>query len=40
LVQSFTKVVDHNSLYLSRVYELLKKNEFTTISYMAILINN
>ncbi|MGX1901505.1 flagellin lysine-N-methylase [Thermolongibacillus altinsuensis] len=40
LIQSFTKVVDHNSLYLSRVYELLKKNEFTTISYMAILINN
>ncbi|BDG45061.1 hypothetical protein PcaKH35_34060 [Parageobacillus caldoxylosilyticus] len=40
LIQSFTKVVDHNSLYLSRVYELLKENEFTTISYMAILINN
>lgn len=40
LVQSFAKTVEHDSLYLDRVIELLKRNEYTSMAYMAILINN
>ncbi|MEK4353559.1 flagellin lysine-N-methylase [Paenibacillus sp. FSL R5-0475] len=40
LVQSFAKTVEHDSLYLNRVIELLKRNEYTSMAYMAILINN
>ncbi|WP_047153540.1 flagellin lysine-N-methylase [Aneurinibacillus tyrosinisolvens] len=40
LIQSFAKTVEHNPLYLKKVYDLLKQNEVTTMAYMAILIKN
>ncbi|OMD41435.1 flagellin lysine-N-methylase [Paenibacillus odorifer] len=40
LTQSFAKTVEHNPLYLRDVIELLKKNSYTSMAYMAILINN
>lgn len=40
LIQSFAKSVEHDSLYLRGVIELLKRNEYTSMAYMAILINN
>lgn len=40
LIQSFARVVEHNSAYLHRVHDLLKSNGFTSMAYMAILIQN
>jgi lysine-N-methylase len=40
LIQSFAKTVEHNSSYLRGVIELLKKNNYSSMAYMAILINN
>ncbi|HEY4432425.1 MAG TPA: flagellin lysine-N-methylase [Paenibacillus sp.] len=40
LIQSFAKTVEHHSLYLGGVIELLKKNNYSSMAYMAILINN
>jgi lysine-N-methylase len=40
LIQSFSKAVEHNSLYLRAVRELLRKNEYNSMAYMAILIKN
>ncbi|OMC64226.1 lysine-N-methylase [Paenibacillus odorifer] len=40
LIQSFAKTVEHNSLYLREIIELLKKNNYSSMAYMAILINN
>ncbi|MFD2369373.1 flagellin lysine-N-methylase [Brevibacillus sp. GCM10020057] len=40
LIQSFSKVVEHDSLYLRRIHELLVANGFSSIAYMAILIKN
>ncbi|MBN6186956.1 flagellin lysine-N-methylase [Aneurinibacillus sp. BA2021] len=40
LIQSFGRVVEHNSSYLQSVYELLKKNNYNTMLYMAMLIKN
>lgn len=40
LIQSFSKTVEHNKLFLRGLFDLLKKNEFTTMAYMAILIKN
>lgn len=40
LIQSFSKVIEHNNVYLKNVFELLKSNEFNTMPYMAILIKN
>ncbi|WHY19071.1 flagellin lysine-N-methylase [Paenibacillus sp. G2S3] len=40
LIQSFAKTVEHNPLYLREVIELLKKNDYSSMAYMAILINN
>ncbi|MEH6888492.1 flagellin lysine-N-methylase [Bacillus sp. JJ864] len=40
LIQSFAKTVEHNTVFLKRVLNLLKENEFTTMPYMAILIKN
>jgi lysine-N-methylase len=40
LIQSFSKVVEHNSLYLRHVSDLMKKNGYNTMSYMTILLKN
>lgn len=40
LIQSFSKTIEHNSQYVKDVRELLRKNGFTTMAYMAILIKN
>lgn len=40
LIQSFAKTVEHNQLFLKGLFDLLKKNNFTTMAYMAILIKN
>lgn len=40
LIQSFSKTIEHNSLYLREVRELLRKNEYNSMAYMAILIKN
>jgi lysine-N-methylase len=40
LIQSFAKTIEHNSLYLREVRELLRKNEYNSMAYMAILIKN
>jgi lysine-N-methylase len=40
LIQSFAKTVEHNSAYLKQVFELLKKYNYNTMAYMAILIKN
>lgn len=40
LIQSFSKNVEHNQLFLKGLFDLLQKNEFTTMAYMAILIKN
>jgi lysine-N-methylase len=40
LIQSFAKTVEHNAQYLNQIFELLKKNEYTTMAYMAIMIKN
>ncbi|MEH7464426.1 flagellin lysine-N-methylase [Bacillus thuringiensis] len=40
LIQSFAKTVEHNPTYLKMILDLLKKNEFTTLPHMAILVKN
>lgn len=40
LIQSFSKVVEHNKLYLYNVQRLLKENKMDTLAYMIILIKN
>jgi lysine-N-methylase len=40
LIQSFSKTVEHNQLFLKGLFDLLKKKGFTTMAYMAILIKN
>lgn len=40
LIQSFAKTIEHSSSYLREVRELLHKNGFNTMAYMAILIKN
>ncbi|WP_019635623.1 flagellin lysine-N-methylase [Paenibacillus fonticola] len=40
LIQSFAKTVEHNSGFLKTVRELLRKNEYNSMAYMAILIKN
>ncbi|OAB42940.1 flagellin lysine-N-methylase [Paenibacillus glacialis] len=40
LIQSFGKVIEHSPLYLREVRELLRKNEYNSMAYMAILIKN
>ncbi|KHF35040.1 Flagellar biosynthetic protein FliU [Paenibacillus sp. P1XP2] len=40
LIQSFSKTIEHNSQYVKDVRELLRKNGFTTMAYMSILIKN
>jgi lysine-N-methylase len=40
LIQSFAKTVEHNSLFVKQIYDILKENGYTTMAYMAILIKN
>jgi lysine-N-methylase len=40
LIQSFSKSVEHNNVYLKKAFKLLKDNGYTTMAYMAILIKN
>jgi lysine-N-methylase len=40
LIQSFSKTVEHNSLYLQMINNSLEKNEYNTMGYMAVLIMN
>ncbi|TDL78927.1 flagellin lysine-N-methylase [Peribacillus frigoritolerans] len=40
LIQSFSKSVEHNNVYLKRAFNLLRDNGYTTMAYMAILIKN
>lgn len=40
LIQSFSKSVEHNNVYLKRVFDLMENNGYTTMAYMAILIKN
>lgn len=40
LIQSFAKTVEHNKVFLNHINNLLKKNNATSMAYMAILIKN
>ena len=40
LIQSFSKSVEHNNVYLKRAFNLLRDNGYTTMAYMTILIKN
>lgn len=40
LMQSFAKTVEHNTVYLKKIFTLLKENDLTTMAYMAILVKN
>jgi lysine-N-methylase len=40
LIQSFAKTIEHSPVYLLDVRELLRKNEYNSMAYMAILIKN
>ena len=40
LIQSFTRMVEHNEGYLKRIHSLLKENDYTTMPFMSILIKN
>ncbi|WP_405170830.1 flagellin lysine-N-methylase [Paenibacillus sp. FSL H8-0280] len=39
-IQVFSKVVEHNSLFLTGIFNLLKENGFTSMAYMSVLIKN
>lgn len=40
LIQSFAKTVEHNSLFLKKLFDLLKENGYNTMPYMSILVKN
>ncbi|WP_127549083.1 flagellin lysine-N-methylase [Paenibacillus amylolyticus] len=40
LVQSFAKIVEHNTTFLNNVHSLLEDNDFTSMAYMSIMIKN
>ncbi|OFI06494.1 flagellar biosynthetic protein FliU [Clostridium acetireducens DSM 10703] len=40
LIQSFERNFEHNSLFKEHIYNLITKNNFDTMAYMAILIKN
>lgn len=40
VIQSYSKMFEHNPLMLRRLFNLLKESGYTTIPYMAILIKN
>lgn len=39
-IQSFTKMIEHNQVYLTKIHTILKENDFITMPYMSILIKN
>lgn len=39
-IQAFSKVIEHNTLFLSDIFKLLKDNGYTSMAYMSILIKN
>lgn len=40
LIQSFSRTVEHNHAYLTKIHSIMKENGYTTMPYMAILIKN
>ena len=40
IIQSFSKVVMHNNMYIQKIIELIKTSGFDSLAYMAILIKN
>lgn len=40
LIQSFSRVVEHNPQYIKKLYHILKENNYLTMPYMSILIKN
>ncbi|MED4139340.1 flagellin lysine-N-methylase [Priestia megaterium] len=40
LIQSFSKTIEHNSLYLQMINSSLEQNRYNTMGYMAVLIMN
>ncbi|MDD3314356.1 MAG: flagellin lysine-N-methylase [Syntrophaceticus sp.] len=40
LIQSFAKTAEHNQSYLHKILDLLKKNSYSSIAWMAIMIMN
>lgn len=37
--QSFSKEIEHNSLYIQNIIQYLKENNMNTLAYMAVLID-
>ncbi|HEX9024626.1 MAG TPA: flagellin lysine-N-methylase [Geobacteraceae bacterium] len=40
VIQSFSKGIEHSPLFRARLLEILRKNRFNTLGYMAILVKN
>ncbi|ACL74491.1 flagellin lysine-N-methylase [Ruminiclostridium cellulolyticum] len=40
LISTFTKIVDHNTVFLSTITKQLKEKRFNTLAYMTIMIKN
>jgi lysine-N-methylase len=40
LIQSLSKTFEHNSAYFNKINNLMKENNFLSLTYMSILINN
>ncbi len=40
LIQSFTKVIEHNQTYANQVQEFLRQHDFDQLAHMAILLRN
>lgn len=38
LIQSFSRVVEHNNLFVDKIYSILKENNMATMAYMTMLI--
>ncbi|GAA0746503.1 flagellin lysine-N-methylase [Clostridium oceanicum] len=38
LIQSFSRVIEHNDLFIQKVYSILKENNIETMAYMAMLL--
>jgi len=40
LIYSFSRVIEHNPIYLNRIFRLLSQSGLNNMAYMAILIRN
>lgn len=40
VIYSYARVIEHNPVYLNRIYDLLAESDLATMPYMAVLINN